>query len=178
MWSLKPERWGSPLVQEKYQAEKACDKRRPYRTTIIIIIIINTIINQKMVYRIFSDMIWRQVPTRHESYPETVVQFTLSKQILLHWRARYILKQQFVISNVQSDTKSRDVFYQQSVVAVKTEYVTAEPLITSHLDGGGKNGSRNVGKALHTDEDDCLKRFTTVTLSLLKISYSKHILLL
>jgi hypothetical protein len=31
MWSLKPERWGSPLVQEKYQEEKACDKRHPYR---------------------------------------------------------------------------------------------------------------------------------------------------
>jgi len=28
---LKPERWGSPLVQEKYQAEKARDKRHPYR---------------------------------------------------------------------------------------------------------------------------------------------------
>jgi len=40
---LKPERWGSLLVQEKYQEEKACDKRHPYRittTTIIIIIII------------------------------------------------------------------------------------------------------------------------------------------
>jgi len=24
---LKPERWGSLLVQEKYQEEKACDKR-------------------------------------------------------------------------------------------------------------------------------------------------------
>ena len=24
--ALKPERWGSPLVQEKYQEEKACDK--------------------------------------------------------------------------------------------------------------------------------------------------------
>jgi len=23
--SLKPERWGSPLVQENYQEEKACD---------------------------------------------------------------------------------------------------------------------------------------------------------
>jgi hypothetical protein len=23
---LKPERWGSPLVQEKYQGEMACDK--------------------------------------------------------------------------------------------------------------------------------------------------------
>jgi len=27
---LKPEWWGSPLVQEKYQEEKACDKRHPY----------------------------------------------------------------------------------------------------------------------------------------------------
>jgi hypothetical protein len=28
---LKPERWGSPLVQEKYQEEKACDKRQQRR---------------------------------------------------------------------------------------------------------------------------------------------------
>jgi len=27
---LKPEQWGSPLVHEKYQEEKACDKRHPY----------------------------------------------------------------------------------------------------------------------------------------------------
>ena len=37
---MKPERWGSPLVQEKYQEEKACDKRHPYRIIVIIIIII------------------------------------------------------------------------------------------------------------------------------------------
>jgi len=36
---LKPERWGSPLVQEKYREEKACDKRHPYRIIIIIIIL-------------------------------------------------------------------------------------------------------------------------------------------
>jgi len=36
---LKPEQWGSPLVQEKYPEEKACDKRHPYRIIIIIIII-------------------------------------------------------------------------------------------------------------------------------------------
>ena len=40
VWSLKPERWGSPLVHEKYQEEKACDKTHPYRIIIIIIIII------------------------------------------------------------------------------------------------------------------------------------------
>jgi len=37
---LKRERWGSPLVQEKYREEKACDRRHPHRTIIIIIIII------------------------------------------------------------------------------------------------------------------------------------------
>jgi len=37
---LKPEWWGSPLVQEKYQEEKACDKRHSYGIIIIIIIII------------------------------------------------------------------------------------------------------------------------------------------
>jgi hypothetical protein len=30
VWSLKPERWGSPLVQEKDEEEQACDKRHPY----------------------------------------------------------------------------------------------------------------------------------------------------
>jgi hypothetical protein len=39
---LKPERWGSSLVQEKYQEENAGDKRHPYRIIIIIIIIIIT----------------------------------------------------------------------------------------------------------------------------------------
>jgi len=34
---LKPKQWGSPLVQEKYQEEKACDKRHPYHIIIIII---------------------------------------------------------------------------------------------------------------------------------------------
>jgi hypothetical protein len=28
--SLKLERWGSPLIQEKYLEEKPCDKRHPY----------------------------------------------------------------------------------------------------------------------------------------------------
>jgi hypothetical protein len=28
VWSLNPERWGSLLVQENYQEEKACDKRQ------------------------------------------------------------------------------------------------------------------------------------------------------
>jgi len=41
---LKRERWGSPLVQEKYREEQACDKRHPYRIIIIIIIIITIII--------------------------------------------------------------------------------------------------------------------------------------
>ena len=34
---MKLVRWGSPLVQEKYREEKACDKRHPYRIIIIII---------------------------------------------------------------------------------------------------------------------------------------------
>jgi len=44
MWSLKPQQWGSLLVQEKYQEEKFCDKRHLYHTTTIIIIIIIIII--------------------------------------------------------------------------------------------------------------------------------------
>jgi hypothetical protein len=31
VWNLKPERWGSQLVQEqKYQGEKACDRRHDH----------------------------------------------------------------------------------------------------------------------------------------------------
>jgi len=41
---LKCEQWGSPLVQEKYREEKACERRHPYRIIIIIIIIIINII--------------------------------------------------------------------------------------------------------------------------------------
>jgi hypothetical protein len=41
---LKPERWGSPLVQEKYQEEKACDKRHPYRIIILILLLLLLII--------------------------------------------------------------------------------------------------------------------------------------
>jgi hypothetical protein len=37
---LIPERWGSPLVQEKYQGEIACDKINNNNNIIIIIIII------------------------------------------------------------------------------------------------------------------------------------------
>ena len=32
---MKSEQWGSPLVQEKYREEKACDMRHPYRIIII-----------------------------------------------------------------------------------------------------------------------------------------------
>ena len=30
VWNLKPEQWGWPLVQVKYQGEKACDKRQQH----------------------------------------------------------------------------------------------------------------------------------------------------
>jgi len=48
---MEPERWGSPLVQEKHHEEKACDKRHPYRIIIIIIIIIikyNKVLDTRM----------------------------------------------------------------------------------------------------------------------------------
>jgi len=38
---LKPERWGSPLFQDKYQGEKVCDKRHIIIIIIIIIIMAN-----------------------------------------------------------------------------------------------------------------------------------------
>jgi len=41
---LEGERWGSPLVQEKYRGEKVCDKRYPYCIIITITIIINLLL--------------------------------------------------------------------------------------------------------------------------------------
>jgi hypothetical protein len=37
---LKPEGWGSPLVQGKYQEEKVCDKRYPYRVMMMMMMMI------------------------------------------------------------------------------------------------------------------------------------------
>jgi hypothetical protein len=45
---LKLERWGSPLVQEKYREEKACDKRHSYRLIIIRVIIIIIIMKSEL----------------------------------------------------------------------------------------------------------------------------------
>jgi hypothetical protein len=53
---LKPERWGSLLVQEKYQEEKACDKRHPYR--IIIIIIMNYIPGEHEIKELKKQPYW------------------------------------------------------------------------------------------------------------------------
>ena len=41
---MKRERWGSPLVQEKYREEKACDRRHTYRIVMIIIMIMIIIV--------------------------------------------------------------------------------------------------------------------------------------
>ena len=41
VWNLKPERWASPLVQEKYQGEKGCDKKHDDDDDDSIIIISN-----------------------------------------------------------------------------------------------------------------------------------------
>jgi len=52
------ERWGSPLVQEKYQEEKACDKRHPYRIIIIIIIIViekTTVVQYIYIYIVYVE---------------------------------------------------------------------------------------------------------------------------
>ena len=53
VWSLKREWWGSPVVQEKYQEEKTCDKRHPYRIIIIIIIIWNCLYSEN-----FGAFVW------------------------------------------------------------------------------------------------------------------------
>ena len=64
---MKPEQWGSPLVQEKYQEEKACDKRHPYRIIIIMIIIIIIIITTTTclttMYKTLTGIIAKRIST-------------------------------------------------------------------------------------------------------------------
>jgi len=47
---LKRERWGSPLVHEKYREEKAYDRRNTYHIIIIIIIIMKINLNFSLPY--------------------------------------------------------------------------------------------------------------------------------
>jgi hypothetical protein len=78
VWSLKPERWGSLLVQEKYQEEKACDKRQPNRIIIIIIITIIIIIITIIIIIIMS---LSQSLTTLNLHPNTYTQ--LQKSVTL-----------------------------------------------------------------------------------------------
>ena len=55
---MKPERWGSPLVQEKYQEEKACDRRRTYRIIIIIIMTSPDGTTHNQIDHVLIDMRW------------------------------------------------------------------------------------------------------------------------
>jgi len=52
---LKRERWGSPLVQEKYREEKVCDMRHTYR---VIIIIIMMMMMMMMIIIIINNCNW------------------------------------------------------------------------------------------------------------------------
>jgi hypothetical protein len=54
---LKPERWGSLLVQENNQEEKACDKRRIIIIIIIIMVIDVTIQGDRNVIQEEADKI-------------------------------------------------------------------------------------------------------------------------
>jgi len=70
---LKPERWGSPLVQEKYQEEKACDKRHPYRIIIItnVAILVDRNVTKKEREKI-QDSVYRHKTTmEHEMCVDT-----------------------------------------------------------------------------------------------------------
>jgi hypothetical protein len=67
---LKPERWGSLLVQENNREEKACGKRR-----IIIIIIINknvqyTGLNVKYSITPLIRINWEGDPTGYTKHPD------------------------------------------------------------------------------------------------------------
>ena len=63
---MKRERWGSPLVQEKYQEEKACDERQPYRIMMMIIIIIIIIIIRIKMLKDIRNLFLREVNERLE----------------------------------------------------------------------------------------------------------------
>jgi len=81
---LKPERWGSPLVQEKYQAEKACDKRHPYR----IIVITHFNVWKKIWVEIVNKHWYKHVPklvqTSHEGKVTALWNKPVQKDTTIH----------------------------------------------------------------------------------------------
>ena len=111
VWSLKPERWGSPLVQEKYRGEKACDKRHPYRTrtTIIIIIIITReifIISDDK--KINSNCIRRNGHIMHKSTASPFYWFTNLRQAYL---GLFRLTQKLNKTKFAKLTAAKDTWY-------------------------------------------------------------------
>jgi hypothetical protein len=89
---LKPERWGSLLFQQKYQEEKACDKRHPYR--IIIIIIRAKVIHQKLAEA--AELIEDKSPSPYYKYtPATVLE---NDNFKLYWN-RSIITDKTISSN-------------------------------------------------------------------------------
>jgi len=69
---LKPERWGLPLVQEKYQEERACDKRHPYGIIIIIIIIIISLKPERWGSPLFQEK-YREEKACYKRHPYRII---------------------------------------------------------------------------------------------------------
>jgi len=67
---LKRELWGSALVQEKYQEEKACDKRQPYRILLLLLLLIIIIIITIVISGVPVTTAWRVLRLQMEDAME------------------------------------------------------------------------------------------------------------
>ena len=92
--SLKRERWGSPLVQEKYREEKACDKRHPYPIIIIIIIKYWSVKLEAWAVGITAGS--REVPGRKGLWQETSISYNNNNNNNFHYSGSHNVKMQKV----------------------------------------------------------------------------------
>jgi len=110
---LKPERWGSPLVQEKYQEERACDKGH----IIIIIMYWNrSILTEKTIPFNLPDITFMNKKTKNNFLIDTAVSNThnlaksryqeLANEICAMWKQKAAQAIPIVISSTAVIPKS------------------------------------------------------------------------
>jgi hypothetical protein len=56
---LKPERWGSPLVQEKYQEEKGLWHETTITTTVVVVVVVVVVITNED-YALIEELLFQK----------------------------------------------------------------------------------------------------------------------
>ena len=128
VWMLKPERWGSPLVQEKYQEKKsACNKRHPCRiaaAAVVVVVVVVVVISSEwnVMWKDYFDLHvnFYNVPvtTNREHNQDGIVSVATKSEALpiqLNFLAYYTVTLQSLTSFVKQLMRERTLEYSTTV---------------------------------------------------------------